>query len=149
MTKISTRGSEPPAEPLIGALLRMAHETAERVVLEAAHAAGYEEPRPAHFRLLRFPGVDGARPTELAGRLGATKQAVNPLLNDLERWGYVERQPQPGDERGRVVRLTPRGRGLMAVVRGAHASLETEWAERVGTRRFETLRFVLWSLVHP
>ncbi len=135
----------------VGALLRMGHEIAERTVLEVAAAAGFGELRPAHFRLMRFPGLDGARPADLAARVGASKQAVNPLLNDLERWGYIEREVCPDDERGRVVRLTPRGRALMAAIWDAHARLEARWEERVGRKRFEILRRTLRELTveHP
>ncbi len=142
-----SRGSELPGpEVRIGSLLRMAHEIAERTVVEAAAAAGYGEPRPAHFRLMRFPGLERARPTELAARLETSKQAINPLLHDLERWGYIQRQLHPDDERGRIVRLTVRGRALMAVIAEAHARLESRWAGLVGQQRFATLRATLCEL---
>jgi DNA-binding MarR family transcriptional regulator len=37
----------------------------------------------------------GARPSDLAARLGITKQALNYLLGELERLDYLERQRIP------------------------------------------------------
>jgi hypothetical protein len=34
--------------------------------------------------------------------LETSKQAIDPLPNDLERWGYIERRVAAGDGRGRV-----------------------------------------------
>ena len=134
-------------EPRIVALLRLASEAGQAALYERVAAAGYGELRPTHFRLLRYPGLDGVRPIELAERLGTTKQALNPLLNDLERWGYLEREPAPADGRGRLLRLTQRGRELMATIRSLHGQIEAEWERELGPRRFRTLRSALRELV--
>lgn len=107
--------------------------------------------RPAHFRLLRFPGPDGLRPTELARRLGTTKQAINPLVNDLESWGYVARHPDPEDQRGRVLRLTDRGWQLLDTIRALHAEIERDWEARLGPARYRAFREALGEIAaaHP
>jgi len=125
--------------PRIGALLRLSHELVHNAVFDRLGAAGYPELREAHFRILRFPGPHGARPTELARRVDTTKQALNPLLNDLERWGYIRREPDPEDGRGRVIELTERGRALLETSRALHAQFELELMARLGERRFEEL----------
>ncbi len=119
----------------------------QRIVFERTAASGYGELRPAHFRLLRFPGIDGTRPADLAGRLEMSKQAINPLLNDLERWGYLERRPDRKDGRGRVLALTLRGNELMGTIRRLHAEIEADWARRLGSKRFRTLRDALADIV--
>lgn len=143
----------PPESPelRIGALLRAAHELVSRTVYERTATAGYPELHPAHFRLLQFPGVDGVRPTELALRLSTTKQAVNPLLNDLERWGYIERQRDDVDRRGRVIGLTDRGGKLMHTIRRLHAEIERDWTTQLGPEGFQALRHMLEQLTekHP
>jgi DNA-binding MarR family transcriptional regulator len=130
----------------IVALLRFAHEAGQRRLYEAMQEAGHTELRPAHFRLLRYPGPDGARPSDLAERVSSTKQAITPLLNDLERWGYLRRDPDPADGRARLLRLTPRGRELLRMIRDQHAEIEAEWSELLGPRRFATLRATLRDL---
>ena len=125
------------------ALLRLASEVGQTSLYERLEAVGYKELRPTHFRLLRYPGLEGVRPTELAQRLGTSKQAVNPLINDLERWGYLQRRPDPTDQRGRVLCLTDRGRELMATIKELHGEIEADWEAELGRRRYQTLRSAL------
>jgi DNA-binding MarR family transcriptional regulator len=132
-----------PDEPRVGALLRLAHERVESAVYQQTAAAGHQKLRPAHFRLLRFPGLDGVRPTHLAARVNCTKQAINPLLNDLEAWGYLRRESDPDDGRGRVLYSTDMGRALMAIIATEHQNIEKDVARRVGTGPFKTAIAVL------
>ena len=138
----TVENSEPP-EPRIGALLRAAHEIVYRAVYERTAASGYPELHPAHFRLLQFPGIDGVRPTELARSLDSSKQAINPLLSDLERWGYVTRERDHHDGRGRVIHLTVRGEKLMRTIKSIHAQVEGDWEAQLGPRKLDTLRNAL------
>ena len=150
---VSPRAPDPgppdpdPPEPRLGALLRLAGETVHAALYERTAAAGYRELRPAHFRLLRFPGPDGVRPSELAQRLGTSKQAITPLLNELEEWGYLERRTDADDLRGRVVRLTRRGWRLLQTIRRLHAEIEADWESRLGPERFRTLLGALRDIV--
>jgi DNA-binding MarR family transcriptional regulator len=137
---------DPLTQPRIAALLRMAHEATQDLLYRHVADAGYAELRPAHFRLLRFPGIDGARPTDLAQRLETSKQAINPLLNELEEWGYIERLPDPVDGRGRILELTPRGHELMWSIRRRHAEIEQELAEQIGGDAFEQLKAALQTI---
>ena len=130
----------------IVALLRLAHEEGQRRLYEAMQAAGHTQLLPAHFRLLRYPGPDGVRPSDLAEQVDSTKQAINPLLNDLERWGYLRREPDPEDGRARVLRLTARGQELLRLIRDQHAEIEAQWAQLIGARRFAQLRSTLRDL---
>jgi DNA-binding MarR family transcriptional regulator len=86
------------------------------------------------------------RPSELAARMRITKQALNYLLGDLERLGYLERHPDPDDRRSRRIALTDRGRALVPVIRGAVAQTEREWAAALGQDRFAQLRELLGEL---
>jgi len=130
--------STPPQQ--IGALLRLLlHEVRDRIY-QGVVAAGFDDLRPAHVTLFRWPGPDGRRPTEVAADAQITKQAVNDLLRDLEERGYLQRHPDPSDNRARIIRLTRRGRRLHKVAVGIHAQVEDEWAGQVGRGEFEKLR---------
>jgi len=144
--------SDDAAQPRIVALLRLAGETGEATLFRRLEdEIGVTALRPAHFRLLRFPGPDGLRPTELARRVGITKQALNPLLNDLENWGYIERRPDDGDQRARVVSLTPEGRRLLETIRRLHAEIEADWEREIGSHRYRSMRAGLQRIAarHP
>jgi DNA-binding MarR family transcriptional regulator len=109
-------------------------------------AAGYDDIGPAYFNILQAPTPEGMRPTELAARGQMSKQAANKLIRHLERRGYVELEPDPADRRARVVRLTERGRRLIATIRETVEQVEREWAAQLGERRFAELRATLKEL---
>jgi len=115
-------------------------------MLTRLHESGFDDVELAHFTVFRYPNPDGARPSELAARLGISKQALNYLLRDLERLGYLGRRPDPDDLRAKRVVLTPRGWAAAKVIRAAVAELEQEWAVQLGRKRFVQLRELLVEL---
>ncbi len=138
--------AEPVGPPLIGALLRFRWEAVQRHMLEQLHAHGFDDLDAAHMNVFQYPGPQGARPSELATRLRVSKQALNYLLRELERRGYVERLPHPEDRRSKRIALTDRGTAAVAVIREAVAEVEAAWAERLGPDRFAELRSLLVEL---
>jgi len=137
---------EPVGPPLIGALLRFPWEAVQRHMLERLHERGFDDLDAAHLNVFQYPGPQGARPSELAGRLGVSKQALNYLLGELERTGYVERQPHPDDQRSKRIALTDRGMAAVVVIRDAVGEVEAVWAEQLGADRFAQLRALLLEL---
>src|SRR3954462_9509563 len=133
----------PFGPPLIGALLRMPWETVQRHMLERLHEQGFDDLDAAHLHVFQYPGPQGARPSELAARLGISKQALNYLLGQLERLHYLERQAHPDDLRSKRVVLTERGDAAIQVIRRAVGEVETDWAQQLGPRRFAQLRSLL------
>jgi DNA-binding MarR family transcriptional regulator len=75
-----------------------------------------------------------------------SKQAVNYLLGQLERLGYLQRRSDPDDARSRRIALTDRGSAIVPVIREAVAELERDWADRLGAARFARLRALLVDL---
>jgi DNA-binding MarR family transcriptional regulator len=152
--KSSSRFTKSPAEqpfgpPLIGALLRLPWETVQQRMLDRLHERGFDDLDAAHLNVFQYPGPQGARPSELAARLRMSKQALNYLLGELERLGYVERRPDPDDLRSKRVAVTSRGKSAIAVIREAVGEMETEWARQLGQKRFAQLRDLLHELNKP
>jgi DNA-binding MarR family transcriptional regulator len=135
--------------PLIGALLRRPWEAVQRRMLERLHEQGFDDLDAAHLNVFGYPGPQGAKPSELATRLRISKQALNYLLGELERLGYLERRPDPDDLRSKRVALTKRGTSVAMVMREAVAELEGEWAGQLGEKRFRQLRDLLHELNGP
>jgi DNA-binding MarR family transcriptional regulator len=133
-------------EPRIGALLRLASEATHRVLLDRLHAAGFDDVRTSHFELFRFPGPEGMHPTELADRVGLSKQALNHLLNELESLGYLTRDTTGTDGRHRVVRLTSRGLAFAAAAKTAVLAIEDELTMVLGERRMNGLKADLTAI---
>jgi DNA-binding MarR family transcriptional regulator len=135
--------------PLIGALLRMPWEAVQRRMLELLHERGFDDLDAAHLNVFQYPGPQGARPSELAAQLRISKQALNYLLGELERLGYLERRPDPDDLRSKRIVLTPLGTSAILVIRDAVAEMETAWSKRLGPKRFAQLRRLLVELDEP
>jgi DNA-binding MarR family transcriptional regulator len=144
--------TDPPADgvpfgpPLIGALLRTPWQAVQRRMLERLHQHGFDDLDAAHLTVFQYPGPHGSRPSELAAKLRVSKQALNYLLGQLERVGYLERRPDPDDLRSKRVALTPRGVAAIRVIREAVAEMETVWSRQLGPERFAQLRDLLLEL---
>src|SRR5205809_7595572 len=132
--------------PLIGALLRMPWEAVQRHMLERLHERGFADFDAAYLNVFQYPGPQGARPSELAARLRISKQALNYLLGELERLGYLERRADPDDLRSKRIALTPRGIAAVGVIREAVGEIETAWTQQLGAERFDELRNLLLEL---
>jgi DNA-binding MarR family transcriptional regulator len=133
--------------PYIGSLARLVWQWVRAEIHAAVVAAGYDDLNPAHVAVFRNPSVEGMRPSELADEMQITKQSVNQLLGHLERRGYLGREPDPADSRGRRIRLTDQGHKLEAVVTQAAADAERKAADLIGDDRIADLRHTLADLV--
>jgi DNA-binding MarR family transcriptional regulator len=138
--------TEPNPPPLIGALLRMPVDAVHRRIVADLHDAGFTDLGESHMAVLRYPGPQGRRPSEIADELGMSKQAVNYLLGGLERSGYVRRADDPDDRRSRRVELTERGEAVRQTIRATVADIESELARELGDRSFAQLRGLLLRL---
>src|SRR3954453_19030667 len=96
---------EPFGPPLIGALLRMPWEVVRQRMLERLHERGFDDLDVPPLNVLQDPGPAGVRPSELAARVRVSKQALNYLLGQLQRLGYLERLVDEQDLRSRRIFL--------------------------------------------
>ena len=142
MTQLAAASSP----PLLGALVRRPAEAVHLRILREANEAGFTDLVPAHLAVLRYPGPDGRRPSDLAAEVGATKQAMNYLLGQLEQLGYVERRDDPDDQRSKHVHLTERGQALRSVIRRTVTKIEREVEDELGATSYAQLRKLLVRL---
>jgi DNA-binding MarR family transcriptional regulator len=132
--------------PLIGALLRTPWESVHERLLAGLHERGYTDLGAAHLTVLQWPGPDDLRPSELAAQSRMSKQALNYLLGELERLGYLERRDDPRDRRFKRIALTDRGQRAALAMRDIVRDVEAEWAQHLGPERFAELRLLLTDL---
>jgi DNA-binding MarR family transcriptional regulator len=133
-------------EMLIGALLRVPAQAIHRRIIKELNAAGFEELRVPHMAVLQFPGPDCVRPGTLAERAGMSKQAMNQLLRSLEDFGYIVRSDAPEASRGRIIRLTKRGRLAYSKVHNILRDIECEWSAELGPEAFDRLKELLFHV---
>src|SRR5690606_18063721 len=113
-------------------LFKAARLANEEGIARARAAAGEGRLRVAHTTLFPHISFEGVRLTQLAERVGVTKQAVAQLVDELEEMGLVERVPDPSDGRAKRIRFSARGREGLMLGLGVLKKLERELAAAVG-----------------
>ena len=134
------------APPLIGALLRRPFLAVRAQIVEDLRTAGFPDLQAAHLSVFQYPGPEGRSPSDLARAADASKQAMNNLLAQLERAGYLEREVNPANRRERTIRLTGQGREVIEVIRGSVDRLESGWKADFGEADYGQLRSLLERL---
>ena len=129
-----------PPRPL-PAVLTEVKNAAVAKVLQRAAGAGHPDIREGYGCVFGFIDLEhGSRLTELAERAGLTKQAVGEAVTDLERIGYVTREPDPEDGRAKIIKLTDHGLDAYWTARRLFAEIEQEWADELGEEVLATFR---------
>jgi len=100
-----------------------------------------------HGMIFQVLSGDGATSSELAERLGVTKQAAGQLITDLEKRGYVRRQDHPQGGRRRLIVLTGKALAHLEAAGAILHQLESEIAVRAGGGTLPALRTELARLI--
>lgn len=129
---------------MIGSLLRMPREHVVARMLAEVNKHGFDV-SGTELGVFMYPGPDGRRPIDLARQCGMTRQAMNYVLAELERRGYIERRAGPGSAVN-VVHMTGKGQEMVALMRSCISTIEQEWTEYLGAKRFNALRETLQDL---
>ena len=140
-----------PAErkPLLGALLRLAHESVSAQIAESLAELGFDGLPAGYFTVVQplWAEPEGVRLWDLPARANATEQVVAALVSQLEEHGYVERKADPAARRIQIAFLSERGKSLVTTTHLIVESVETRWSERLGVERVEALRDTLTAIV--
>lgn len=123
-------------------LLRRVNWFEERV-LEKAREHGYRMVTPAMARLFGHMGGKPAGLSELARRMGISRQAVHRLASEAIQLGLIEAVPAPQD--ARVVRLqfTQAGWTMSAQAAQDFDAIEAVLENRIGARNVAHLKRLL------
>jgi DNA-binding MarR family transcriptional regulator len=134
-------------EPTVPTLVQLVAASRGPHLRAAFAEAGLDGIRPAQSVALVPLVAEGLHASDLADRLGVSRQAVAQAVAALERHGYVNRVPDPADARARIIELTPRGRQALQVMRSSAIDLEKRWQQILGQRRLADLREALNMLL--
>lgn len=115
----------------------------QRDFAEAMRAAGHDWFSEARAALLGNIPRRGLAQSVLIERAGISKQAVQQLLDGLERDGVIERCPDPGDRRGKLIRYTPKGLRALADGERIKLTIEESYRARIGDSAFDDLMAAL------
>src|ERR1043165_6926445 len=135
---------DPLARTELTFLLGMGFQLILREFVARLTAAGYQDLRPIHGAVFQAVSQSGLTGTELADRLGVTKQAAGPIVDQLGEKGYLRRGPPPDGGRRKLITLTDKATRHLAVAGGILHGLEDELAGQVN---FAGLRGELTKLI--
>lgn len=86
-------------------------------------------------------------PTALYEATMVTSGAITARLDRLEKAGLISRAPHPGDRRGVIVQLTPKGKALIDEAVTAHVANEHQILSGLTQDERQTLAALLAKLV--
>jgi DNA-binding MarR family transcriptional regulator len=118
-------------------------------VIEGLAERGHPGVRAVHEFALRAIGSGADTASALGRRLSVSKQAAAKTIAALQRLGYVEIGPDPADARRRRIRVTPRGRDMVAIGSALFDDVRNRWAEQIGAQQLTALQAQLGQLVTP
>jgi len=135
------RASELPsgARPSIAAVSLVAARI-QRRLMEAARARGHDGLKMSHGEVLPLVGPEGRRIHEIAAAHRVSRQAISTTTRELESLGYLQREPDPLDGRGVVVRHTPRGLAMIDDLVESLDALERDLLEMLGEQAMADLQ---------
>jgi DNA-binding MarR family transcriptional regulator len=107
-------------DQLLAQICRLKHARVQSLL----ETLGLYEGQPAMLRSLW--AQEGLTHTDLARRLRVQPATITKMIQRMEKAGFVERRPDPEDERVSRVYLTQAGRAVQADVRGVWHTLEKE-----------------------
>jgi DNA-binding MarR family transcriptional regulator len=119
----------------LGVSVTALHLAVQSLLVDELTRRGHPDVQARHGAVLAHVG-DGARATDLSARSARSKQTVTRLIDELEQLGYVERQPDPQDRRGKIVVLTDFGAAEVRAAREILAELEQSCSAAVGAEAF-------------
>jgi DNA-binding MarR family transcriptional regulator len=130
----------------LGILLGVAYQEFVRELHAAHAAAGFADLGRNDGFVFRSLAIRPMTVSDLAAHLEISKQGAAQVIEDMERRGYVEREPDPHDRRARLVRLTERGQRALANARGFHRDYERRLTRAHGQDSVATLRAMLEAI---
>jgi DNA-binding MarR family transcriptional regulator len=109
--------------------------------------AGHGKLTRPHGAVLAHLDADGTRATELARRAGRPKQLIGRAVDELERLGYVERRPEPGDRRAKLIVPTGLGRELIGLSDEIIRDIEQRPAAALGQAAYHDFKQAMGAVV--
>ena len=98
--------------------------------------------------LLPYIDIEGTRSTELARRIGVSKQAVAKVVKELEEVGFLERAADDADGRAFLVKFTESGLEYLMRMHDAITKVERDYEHEFGTGQIRALKATLSAMVY-
>ncbi|MFF8596907.1 MarR family winged helix-turn-helix transcriptional regulator [Streptomyces sp. NPDC015220] len=115
----------------------------EDALFASMEAAGEQPVTTAQASVFAMLDTDGTTVSELARRMGVTRQTAHQAVHGLIGMELLEQVPDPGSARRRLIRTTAEGRRVHERAQATIAVIESVLAERIGAADVRSLRLGL------
>ncbi|AIJ24528.1 MarR family winged helix-turn-helix transcriptional regulator [Amycolatopsis methanolica] len=132
-------------EPTLAQLLGAARRWFDEALIAGLARAGAAPVSATQVGLFAVLDPDGTTVSELARRMGVTRQTAHQAVQALTRLGLLEQAPDPSSGRQRLVRRTAEGERAHRTAVGILRKAETTLARRIGRDPVHALRAALQS----
>ncbi len=132
-------GTDRPLPQLLGDARRWFDEG----LLAALDAARATPVSPPQLQLFAVLDEEGTTVSELARRMGVTRQTAHQAAHGLIDAGLLEQVPHPSSARQRLIRRTAKGARAHHEAELLLERLEAQLAERIGREAVDGLRAAL------
>ncbi|MFK7791830.1 MAG: MarR family winged helix-turn-helix transcriptional regulator [Devosiaceae bacterium] len=144
-----TKTIDPLLVEHLGIRLHRAYQAWLSAFVDEMNAAGHEWFTQARANLIGQLPRDGCKQAELLVKTGWTKQALQQMLDGLERQDVIARSVDPQDKRGRLVALTDKGRTALVDADRIKTKINTQYAAKMGAPALQQLEQMLDAMVDP
>ncbi|MET7802159.1 MarR family winged helix-turn-helix transcriptional regulator [Streptomyces decoyicus] len=138
-----------PADRNLPQLLGDARRWFDEALLATLEEAGASPVSPTQLGLFCVLDEDGTTVSELARRMGVTRQTAHQAVHGLVDLGLLEQAPDPASARRRLIRRTPEGQRAHQRAGLILERLEETLAERIGQNAVASLRAALEATWGP
>jgi DNA-binding MarR family transcriptional regulator len=133
----------------IGRLLLLSRRDFLTRLSEKMEATGGPAQVWSRGRLLPYIDLEGTRSTELAKRLGVSKQAVGRVVRELEEDGLLARALDEADGRAFLVTFTESGLEYLMRMHDAIRKVERDYEREFGADAIRALKATLKAIAYP
>ncbi|MEP7274005.1 MAG: MarR family transcriptional regulator [Acidobacteriota bacterium] len=102
----------------------------------------------ARGRLLPYIDIEGTRSTDLARRIGVSKQAVARMVKELEEEGLLFREGDEVDGRAQLIKFTESGLKYLTRMHAVISQVEDDYEQLVGTDAMNEMRTALATIAY-
>lgn len=129
-----------PAETNLAQLFMRAFYWADEGLQNVLIQKGWPSITRAQSLVFVNIGEGVTRPSDIAARVGVTRQAIHQTINELVEMGFLKLEADPGDRRAKVVTFTESGARIGRDAVQGLKLVEQALALRIGAARVGALR---------
>jgi len=127
----------------MGRLLLEAFKWYDESLLASLKAQGWLEISHSQSIAMAYLENDGIRISELARRLGVSRQAAQKRVQELEKMKLVKTEIDPTNSSAKTVVLTIQGEKIVAAALATFAEIERQLSQRIANSDLANLRMAL------